>query len=279
MTEKQFFLSRWWTLLKSSFSAAMEKPRPAWLSIAFAITTLIICLVSVYLVDIRNVLSLPYEIRRHEGLYFYLFSDLLLIQLIQAGFLAVIALSGACLYGIFRGPEKIKEHKFWGLVTLSFLLLLIEDVANPRHAIVHYASMINIPREAIEGPFYFLIALPLLIALLRYREVIFSNPRVKKYVIVGVSIYAFAVGLSLFREIGIEFYHIWGTKLSNIVTGGVIPGYGLMDLIVEESLELIAASTIFAGVYAYWKSVNASKFINKRTTTQQVEKSSCPEEL
>ncbi len=255
MAKKSVFFSGI-RLFSKKFSVLLQHWQniPSYLPIFIALTVIIVCLGAVYLVDIQDIFGVPYTVRRFEGLYTHLFNDLRPVQLMQIGYLSLIILGSVVLFDVFNENGKVKERNFWGLVALSFLIMFIEDAANPRHVLVHYTSLLNIPRELIEGPFYLLMALPLLIALIRYRSVIFPHFSVKRFFIVGVLVYAVASVASLFREVWVDFYQIWGTKLTNVLTGGVIPGYGLMDLLVEESLELMAVSIIFTGVLIYWKS-------------------------
>lgn len=199
-------------------------------------------------------------------LWDYLFREASLIEFFQWLFLAGFSLTAAYTAGVREGEEK----KFWGLLAVSGSLMLIEDAGNIRHFIIRDLlslswNMLNVLETAIFG----VIALPLITALLLYRERPFQQETVRKLLVLGVIFYGFAAFLSgpadltgLNDSLGDSIKSVtdWmsGGQLSEVYsevdedikdrrpTGYMDVSARFVDFLVEESLELLGATFLFA---------------------------------
>lgn len=223
---------------------------PALIVIALACLFVLATWTAVYLVDAAAVT----ERGAGRGMWWHLFRNRGPVEWVQWLFISLTSLSAAAFTGIFRERGEKDKKYFWALIAVFFLLMLIEDAGDPRHLVADYGALVyGIKRMYSEGVVFALILLPLGIALLRYWKVaVCVPPQTRLYLLVGGFLYAVAASASLFREEG-GFYNELGAQLSQALTGGNVPGFFLMDFVLEESLELMAAAIIFAGIIMYWK--------------------------
>jgi len=227
--------------------------------IAAACLVILSCWVAVYFVDVLNLTSISPE----RGLWWHLFRNRGPVEWVQWIFISLTCLGAAVLCGSFWEKGEKRGQLFWGLIAITFILMLIEDAGDPRHVLANYGyELFGMKRRNIEGVYFALMASPLLYAFLRFREVIFNIPQTRLYIVVGGVLYAVAATASVFREYG-DFYVNLGERLSQEVTGGVIPPFFLMDFVLEESLELFSAATIFAGVRIYWRLAGPGRKYNR----------------
>ena len=188
-----------------------------------------------------------------QGFWWHAFRNRGPVEWMQWFFISLTVLSSAALFGIFKERGDRKAQLFWGLVSLTFILMLIEDAGDPRHVLAHYGfSLFSIKKSHIEGLFYIMVIGPIMYGYLRFWKVPFSYPQVRPYLLVGPFLYALAGATSVFRNQG-DFYVNLGDKLSAAYFSNKIPGFFLMDFVFEEMLELTAASIFFAGVLMYWR--------------------------
>ncbi len=146
-------------------------------------------------------------------------------------------------FGFHYARGEREASVFWGLVTVSFVLMLIEDAGNPRHRIAYYlVNYLGWSRLAIEGTLYVLISFPIIIAFLRYWKVPFIYPQTRLYLLTGAFLYGGAASSSVFRFQD-DYYYDLGDKISDLLLEGVVPGFWLMDYVIEEAVELLAAAT------------------------------------
>lgn len=231
------------------------KHLPSLLVILCGIAVVIAALAAVYLVDVVNVTGAAPE----RGLWWHLFRNRGPIEWLQWLFLSLTCLTGAVLCGIYWERGEMEKRNFWGLLSLTFLFMLIEDAGDPRHVLADYgASLLGISKTNIEGAVFAIIILPLAAAMIRYWRIIYYAVQFRIYFFAGAGIFALAALSSLFRREG-SFYEVVGEKLSAQFTGSAIPGFFLMDFVLEESLELIAAAVFFAGVLLYWRTLVFNK--------------------
>jgi len=211
---------------------------------------IVLCWVAIYLVDVVNIGGLS-SVR---GLWWHLFRNRGPVEWVQWIFLAYISLSAAAFFGMYRERGGCRrEEIFWILAAIAFILMLIEDAGDPRHLLAEHAGvLLGMNRTLAEGIVFFLIVLPLLYAVLVHWREAFAVAQVRLYFVAGGTLYALAAVASLFREER-GFYPLIGDRLSQTFTGGSIPGFFLMDFVIEESIELMAASFIAAGIIIYWK--------------------------
>ncbi len=205
---------------------------------------------AVYLVDAVGFSDLG----AGRGMWWHLFRNRGPVEWGQYVFLSLISLSAAVFTGIYRERGQRKEQFFWALVSVSFMLMFIEDAGDPRHVLAEYGALLyGIKRMHTEAVYFLFILSPLAAALLCYWKVAVSvPPQTRLYFMVGGFFYGVAASASLYRDVQ-GFYRVLGEQLSQALTNGNVPGFFLMDFVLEESLELLAASIIFAGIIMYWK--------------------------
>lgn len=222
---------------------------PSLVIIALSCLIILVSWIAVYVVDVLNLTSVSPE----RGLWWHLFRNRGPVEWVQWIFISLTCLSAAVLCGAKWERGDRKAQVFWGLISITFILMLIEDAGDPRHVLADYGyQLFGITRRNIEGVYFAFTAAPLLYAFLRHRDVIFKIPQTRLYIIAGGLLYAVAATASVFREYA-DFYINLGEQLSIKIAAGAIPPFFLMDFVLEESLELFSAATIFAGVLIYWR--------------------------
>ncbi len=223
---------------------------PALVVIVLAFLYVLAAWIAVYLVDALGAA----EMGAGRGMWWHLFRNGGPVEWVQWIFLSLISLSAAVFAGIFRERGQKMEQFFWVLISASFMLMFIEDAGDPRHVLSEYGALLyGIKRMHTEAVFFIFILSPLAVALLRcWKAAVSVPPQTRLYFLVGGFLYGVAASASLFREEG-GLYHILGERLSLALTNGNVPGFFMMDFVLEESLELVAASIIFAGIIMYWK--------------------------
>jgi hypothetical protein len=173
-----------------------------------------------------------------------------------------------------RGPAA-----FFGLIGLGAGFMLIEDAGDIRHTISGYVQR-HIGEEVLglhyqvasDVPYFGLLALIPLYAVLRYGQYPWRVRQVRPYLVAGVGLYAVAAIGSGFRHFG-DMYIRLGSALDANLLGGrfpVNPGhtqdrshFHLVDGILEETVELVAVTCLLAVVLAY---VNAVAVAQREAT-------------
>ena len=210
-----------------------------------------LCWWAIYLVDVHNFAG----ISSSQGLWWHLFRNRGPVEYVQWFFLALTTLASAALFGYHLAREERPSHIFWGLVSVSFILMLIEDAGDPRHIIARYThNFLGWEHKYVEGAFFIAVAFPVVFAFLRYWKVHFHYPQTRLYLLSGAALYGAVATTSVLRHQE-EIYRRLGERLSPILFEGNIPGFHLMDFMVEESVELLASAIFFTGVFVYWRMV------------------------
>ncbi len=235
----EFFLTFRWREHRSALAV-----------IALACLGILASWIAVYLVDALG----ASQAGAGRGMWWHLFRNRGPVEWGQWVFLSLTSLSAAVFAGIYRERGQRNEQIFWALVSASFMLMFIEDAGDPRHVLAEYGALLyGIKRMHTEAVYFLFILSPLIAALLRYWKVAVSVPsQTRLYFLVGGFFYGVAASASLYRDVQ-GFYRVMGEQLSLALTNGNVPGFFLMDFVLEESLELLAASIIFAGIIMYWK--------------------------
>ena len=169
------------------------------------------------------------------------------------------------------------------LISAGMTLMLIEDVADPRHSL--RTDLGNIFGEGgygyvgtfVELGYFGFIGAVMLLALLVHRKAYWSFPRVRRFLLTGYVFYALAVGSSwvgsAFRSVRTDSEDIY-TTVGQVICDflfldgaqteeqylhmqsllhelhGEPMGFYFMDRVYEESLELIGASALLVAAIA-----------------------------
>lgn len=226
--------------------------------------------------------------------YYCYFSEGRLVESVQWLFLGVGASSSFFIYGSIQNTQSnMLEKRAFFLFAAGLLLMFLEDWMNIRH-LISYAYMIpafdswltstqiRMMWEAVFYVFLSSIMVGAFWCLLKS-----DNPCLKpnKRLIFGFILYGLVGFGSAFRRLfdwqerlgnaiieGFdlkrldawqEAYAIYYRALENNPDFGWSPGYLLVDHLVEESLELIAASFLLSGLLAiilpYYKSLKQQR--------------------
>lgn len=159
----------------------------------------------------------------------------------------------------------------------GLVLMLFEDAGDARHAIGSYVSTVfgteiaGLPRAVVTDVPYFLVvaALPIL-ALLRYRQDAWRAPTARPYLVAGYGLYALAGGGSGIRHLG-GLYSSIGAAIDRVVLGGRFPvpahldqeraHFLLVDSLIEESIETLAAASLLAVMLAIGRDIRANELV------------------
>jgi len=248
-----------------------------------AIGFVLISFVFIYLVDLRNVFGSrdllysldpkAFHFRYRPFLFYHLFGEAKTAEILQW-----ILLGGASLVAMFIAGIMHKRDRtaflFWSIMAVAFTLMLIEDAGNPRHTMRSYVQAIFSEEErgllgtAAEGVYFTLLAAIPIYALLHYRKPVMADRQTTRYLITGFVGYGLAASLSLFGT-GIGIYLWAGNKLKSGLllladeqaglnwsqyeqaVSGPFFDIMLMDWVVEESIELMAAAAFCASAVAF----------------------------
>lgn len=245
-------------------------PAPATIVVGLAVGYLLLAWTAFWLIDVFNVFGLRDALVAgpHQQIWFRLFREGRPTEMLQWAALGGAALVGGVLAGMHLAQQRRACAMFWLLMGIAAVLMLIEDAGNPRHyfgemARYHIGSPAQIATEL--AYFAILAAFPLY-ALLRYWRCPWACPSTRRYLIAGIAFYAIAGIASGTRDIG-HWYVQVGGYIDQVVLGGrLIPltddpwqtgglGFHLMDALVEESIELVGATLLFAAALSYLRFV------------------------
>ncbi len=222
--------------------------------IAAALLTVAAFWVGIYVVDFTNAWGLSSD----QGFWWHAFRNRGPVELLQWLLIAAVIIFAARLSGIHQQRGERHATYFWLLIAIGFSLMLIEDPGDPRHILgAYFPQFFGWDKMYVEAVFFSVMVAPTIFAFLRFWNVPFRYAQTRLYLIAGGLLYALAASTSVLRSYD-EFYIRVGERLSNRFLDGEIPGFFLMDFVLEESVELMAAATFLAGVYVYWRLVTAT---------------------
>lgn len=195
-------------------------------------------------------------------------------EIIQYSLLGVGVLITAFYSGLlFKKEERLS--KFWLIMSIALLLMLLQDAGELRHVPMSYAMWAfgevdqGIAGTTVELLYFLVLGGVPLYALVKYWKDIKVYIRTKYYLLTGFLFYALAGGLSfigtafegllernVYNQFGDFLYDftlrlgdnaviaIWEESSFNI-------GFFLMDSLLEENIELIGAGALLAAVVAF----------------------------
>jgi len=256
---------------------------------------LVLCWAITFLVDIRNFLGLREVLSIKENfvlggevapLWFIIFREAGPTEILQ--WLA-LALTALCSWFIFRQLQEnknIKQAAFWKLIFILAVLMFLEDAANIRHLInyiIFLASDLDWSsvdgkqlRNVLELCYFAILGFIPAYAVIRYGRYIFHSLSTTIYLLTGCFFYGIAAACS-----GTRFLEDWYTRAGEKIYGvmqGLASGqmvevateslsmeFWLMDLLVEESLELLGAGALLSATLAYGNLVLNNQAKNRVT--------------
>lgn len=210
--------------------------------------------------------------RRVDVAWRHLFNDRP-VEWLQWLLLGAAILAAGYGAGRAEAPEHQRLRSFLLLLGAGLALMLFEDAGDARHTIYSYVYGLVGPEVAgintrviSDVPYFLVIAALPIIAFVRYRRDIWQLPTARRFFLPSVVLYAMAGGGSGIRHQNL-FYERLGALLDQALFGGRFPAYDeisqerahflLVDSVLEESIETMAAACMLAGVVAVVAVVSA----------------------
>jgi hypothetical protein len=250
-----------------------------------------------YLIDLRNAFGLRDWLFSVDRVYFYFSYTPFFFQHYgrNSGFAEVVQWgllgSGIVIAALLAGRlyEKTKKlSRFFLLMTVALILILIEDAGDVRHMMMSYVQLAaNEPDQGIigtlfEGIYFAILGGIPLYAFLKYGRFLQEITKAWWYMIAGFVAHALAASLSF---IGTAFqmllerdlYTIMGDSLVNVSyklgtqdlqmiweqwnnENWILQiGFFLMDSLIEENIELIGNAFIIASMIVVWQHIKDKK--------------------
>lgn len=237
-----------------------------------------------YLIDLKNTWGSRDWLFGTEGVYFYFTYTPFFFQHYgrDGGFAEVVQwglLAGAITLALYyAGRLAVSQHavsRFWLILGVGMLLMLLEDAGEVRHLFMSYIQWAaNEPDQGIVGTifeagmFVVLGGLPIY-AVVRYYKVIMSHGRALWYTMLGISAHAVAASLSFVgtafqMTLDTDVYSLMGDAFKRASLAIADPGlemlwnqwdaenwlyqvdFFLMDSFVEENIELFGNAFFLA---------------------------------
>ncbi|MFO7918129.1 MAG: hypothetical protein R6V13_08625 [Anaerolineae bacterium] len=201
-----------------------------------------------------------------KPLWRYLFNDHP-VEWTQWFLLAFAIVAAAYLAGRLCVGGRAMASRFFLLFAIGLGLMLIEEAGDIRHSLSFYLErafgpqILGLHRSVVSDVPYFaaLAAVPLY-ALLRYGRYAWESVRLRFYLASGVMLYALAAIASGIRDFR-DFYVIIGAWIDGALFGNRFPipydytqataHFFIVDSVIEESVELLAATMILAAILAF----------------------------
>ena len=230
----------------------------------------------IFFVDILSILDLSFWFEKRDYLpqllWVHIFTEGSITEHIQWFFLGL-----SLLFAIYcrqlRIGTYVRSPVKWFFLQFGLLVMAAEDMLNIRHRIVFFFAFISdidfyifktsIWGSFVEITFYLMIGISMLLFLffiLRDKmEPLFG----KKLLVASYLLYGLAAVGSATRHIG-NWYTVVGERLLDLLisdfavnwsadsqAGLYTLGYWFMDFVIEESIELLAATFILASIVAF----------------------------
>lgn len=209
-----------------------------------------------------------YETTQHTSLYNWfwvaVFSEGGGVEIMQ--WLLLGAASGFAFHinGRFAAQSLAEKQSslasyFWLLMGIAFLLMLVEDAGNPRHWLNNFAYEITGGKsgQLVELLYFMILASIPMTALVFFSRPILRIRQTRNYLLLGFVFYAVASISSFTRY---RWYDSAGQWLHENIFRGALDivevgtrdhGFWIMDFLIEESIELAAATMMAAAAASY----------------------------
>jgi hypothetical protein len=189
---------------------------------------------------------------------------------IIAAFASGTAFASGRSSGAGTGP-MMGHARFWAIMAVAFVLMLVEDAGDVRHAIRTFVELASgLPRNigmldrGVELAYFAVVASVPVYALLRYGRHLRPYPTTLYYVLAGFGFYAIAAVSSATRHWGAWYAQVGlviQERFDMVVTPGETPagmGHWLIDALLEETVELIGATFFLAAAISYLRIARAA---------------------
>lgn len=192
------------------------------------------------------------------------------VEVVQWVITALAVLGAAYLGGCGRGGGA----SFFFVLSIGLGLILIEETGNVRLKVAETlgggGEILGMHSHVLGSvPVYALLAFFPVYALLRYGKHVWEVRGARPYLIATYCLY----GGSQLAALSSHLFGVWyariGEAVNTFVFAGALPpvpgigagasNYYIMDSLVEESLELLAAATMLALVLAYAKELRSGR--------------------
>jgi len=239
-----------------------------WLILLLGFSWLALLLVLVVAVDVLNLRTITSELARRDGeeavvLWSHLFAEGGAAEVMQWLMLGLAAALAFFASGWLRGIRaNVRLERFWLIMGMALLLMLMEDAGNVRQAVSIYAGMLLGGAAGSAGEYlvFALIALVPGLAVLWYWRLVWQLRRTRILLLGGFVAYGAAGIGSALRRAWYEpagwWVHEWifAGRIAELpgVHYGFTHGFWLMDFLVEETMELIGATLMAAAVAAFY---------------------------
>lgn len=216
------------------------------------------------------------EDERFLSVWWFTFTESGPIELVQWLFLAIGAFLATRLGAML--PEGTEPARFWTLMGLAFMFLLLEDAGDLRQhlarighdlAAIHGANP-HRTYSLIEKSCYLALAGLPCYAFLRYGwHIIWQPGAARLWLVLGFGLYGLsAIGSALRYQA--DFYVRTGSWLQDKLFGGGLTrielseghlpdSFYLMDYLIEESLELAAVTCLIVALLLIWQKQRGPK--------------------
>jgi len=258
----------------------------------FTLLYLFLAFLLSFLIDILNVYGIRdlivanLEMDLNPIIWYQLFQDGSPTEILQWLFLGFSAISSGILVGKFYHKDN-KIAAFWLLLGITFTLMLIEDAGNPRHFYGQRLQRFINPggndiRTIVTLLFYSILAFIPIYAVIKYGKHLIDKIKNKKILIyfsLGFVFYGIAAFSSATRDIFNWYQRVGNFLYFNIINFGNeellmltneldmalgrVEGRGIgwyfMDLVLEESIELLGATFFLIATLLLLKYTLANK--------------------
>jgi len=233
--------------------------------------------------DVFGVRAFMHERGITDPFWFHLFRQASLTEVLQW-----VALGGtAFAAGVIRGRAGLNGEgvsagrAFWTLMGIAALLMLIEDAGDPRHRLTDYVTTFTghtrveeIGRQLVtymEVVYFSLLAAIPLYAFFRYGLALRRHRKVMAYLLAGFAAYGAASIFSVTSYMN-DWYIKAGGFVHRVLAAGQlyrvdwpyteyhVHEFWLMDLLVEETIELLGAGALLAAALSYLQVLEARRF-------------------
>lgn len=249
-----------------------------------AVAYLLFAWTLVAVIDVYDVAGLRSSLGRDDGgpVWIHLFGEARVTEMLQWLLLATVSLVAAIRAGELRQLGNTRGARFFTLIGVSAALMLIEDAGNPSHQLVRYAEdILGTSGFTIEllfrAPVFIVIGAVPLYAFIRYWPSVARGRPGGGFLLGGVAAYGVAAFSSVPANLLFDYYTRVGPWLTDRVLGGRLlllevpprqsaefssPEYTsalFMDYVYEESIELVGAALLLAGVLALGQVLTKSR--------------------
>ena len=236
------------------------------LVITYLVSTWILC----YLIDIRNILNLQRYVRNFDRglLWFQLYKEAQITEILQWSFLGSNILMCGYMWGKLKTLGSQYTYKFFLFMGLGSMIMMMEDAGNIRHNMKEYTHYLFGATTSVtvmtEMVFYTILGAIMMFAIIGYGPYVWHAVKTRFYLIMGFGAYMVASIASATRDIN-DWYVIAGEWVHEVAFHNVMldrfgyVGFYIMDVLIEESIELIGASAIFCGIFAYLRFIEDNK--------------------